>query len=73
MNIIKFLKPLLPAVLLASTGMFLVGCSSSSDDPAVATSPPPYHRQPLMAWPALPVSGKVLLPGRPLARLKSMT
>ncbi len=50
MNINKFLKPLLPAVMVASTGMFIAGCSSSSDDAALLHHLP-YHRQPLMAWP----------------------
>jgi hypothetical protein len=41
MNINKFLKPLLPAVMVASTGMFIVGCNSSSDDPVFIPEDPP--------------------------------
>lgn len=41
MNIYKFLKPVLPAVMLISTGMFIASCSSSDDSPAVVPPPPP--------------------------------
>ena len=39
MNIKKILKPILPAVILASSGIFITGCSSSSDDAAVVSPP----------------------------------
>jgi len=39
MNKLKFLKPLLTSVMVVSTGMFIVSCSSSNDDPAYATPP----------------------------------
>ena len=41
MNIKKNLKPILPVLMLVSTGIFIAGCSSSSDDAAVVTPPPP--------------------------------
>ena len=41
MNIYKLLKPLLPAVMVASTGLFIAGCGSSSDDAAFVPPPPP--------------------------------
>jgi hypothetical protein len=42
MNINKLLKPLLPAVMVLATGLFIVGCSSSNDDSASSqpTAPP---------------------------------
>ena len=41
MNINKLLKPLLPAVMVLATGLFIVGCSSSSDDSASLPAAPP--------------------------------
>lgn len=42
MNINKLLKPVLPAVMVLSTGLFIASCSSSDDDsPATPPTPPP--------------------------------
>jgi hypothetical protein len=39
MNIYKFLKPVLPAVMLISAAGFIAGCSSSSDDTSSGDTP----------------------------------
>ena len=42
MNINKFLKPVVPAVMLVSAAVFTAGCSSSDDDtPAATPAVPP--------------------------------
>jgi hypothetical protein len=48
MNIYKFLKPVLPAVMLLSAAGFIAGCSSSSDDTSSGDTP---------AAPAVPLVG----------------
>jgi hypothetical protein len=48
MNIYKFLKPVIPALIVVSATIFTAGCSSSSDDGASSVTP---------TAPAVPIDG----------------